>query len=98
VIGNQFFLVNFCEKTAASEFNQGHSKLLKFARAAIFTPDMTNSGAVLPWARGTRGARALLKKKKKKPTTFFKSLLHCAGPVRGCAEIPGRAPKMVYIR
>jgi hypothetical protein len=36
------------------------TKLLKFARAAIFTPDMTNSGAVLLRARGTRGARARL--------------------------------------
>jgi hypothetical protein len=41
------------------------AKLLKFARAAIFTRDMTNSGVVLPRARGTRGARARLFKKKK---------------------------------
>jgi hypothetical protein len=38
--------------------SRGGTKLLKFARAAIFTPDMTNSGAVLPRARGTRGGRA----------------------------------------
>jgi hypothetical protein len=36
-------------------FTFSTTKLLKFARAAIFTPDMTNSGAVLPRARGTRG-------------------------------------------
>ena len=33
--------------------SRGDAKLLKFARAAIFTPDMTNSGAVLLRARGT---------------------------------------------
>ena len=32
--------------------SRGDAKLLKFARAAIFTPDMTNSGAVLPRACG----------------------------------------------
>ena len=56
------------------------SKLLKFARAAIFRPDMINSGTVLPRTRGTRGARAraIIYFKKKDPRDrrfFFKIIL-----------------------
>jgi hypothetical protein len=47
------------------------SKLLKFARAAIFRPDMINSGAVLPHARGTCGARGCLKKQKNDDPCFY---------------------------
>ena len=51
-------------KFGARTFNAvqpgGYYKLSKFARTAIFRPDMTNSGAVLQQARGTCGARAVI--------------------------------------